>query len=407
MADSLIVANAVELLGGGVPSVNPLCYGAIFKLRYGSDFDLGSPQPTTDFIASLILDGERPFGRRASNRTIKLPVIITAPTRQILAAAREVLEQAVDQDVWTLTWVRDPGPGGTALPLIIDCFRAQPTVAVYDPVIESRGLTMQLELTIPALPYGRADIQQQVSFAAPVPTTPPPPPPPVPVVLDSYSQISSPQCSQSVQCVVGPYTCCWDPDDARIGDPGGQQTPLTYSATFGTPLNLANMASLQMWLGFGSRYYAYLEYHGKIHGVQVYITLTDTSGNTLSFSRSHLKLPVSPVAQLPVFARVTMRIPPGSTAFNYASVAGYSIEIINRHDRIRRLSWVTAYLDALTAYPGSVTVNPVTRGAIHTLHGLAGTARAPGVPVLPAGTRRGHARRRTPRRARACTRCPR
>ena len=125
MADSLIIANSIELLGGNVPSINPLCPGATFKLRYGSDFDLGAPQPTTDFVASLILDGERPFGRRASNRTIKLPGLITAPTRQILAAAREVLEQAVDQDVWTLTWVRDPGPGGTPLPLIIDCFRAQ------------------------------------------------------------------------------------------------------------------------------------------------------------------------------------------------------------------------------------------------------------------------------------------
>ena len=111
--------------------------------------------------------------------------------------------------------------------------------------------------------------------------------------------------------------------------------------------------------------------------MQVYVTLTDTSGHTLSFSRSHLKLPVSPVAQQPVFCRVTMRIPQNSTTFNYASVASYSLEIINRHDRIRRLSWVTAYLDALTAYPGAITVNPVVRGALHTLHGLAGTARAP------------------------------
>jgi len=373
MSDSLILANAVELLGGGVPSVNPLCAGATFRLQPG--FDFGAPQPTTDFVASLILDGERPFGRRASNRLIKLPVWITAPSRAILAAAREVLEQAIDQDIWTLTWTRDPGPGGTPLPLIIDCFRGQATVPTYNTLFEKEVLGLQVTLTIPALPYGRADVQTQVSFAAPVPTTPPPPPPPVPVVLDGFSQISSVQCSQSSQCVVGPYTCCWDPD--AFGDPGGQQTPLTYAATFSTPLNLVNMASLQMWLGFGSRYYAYLEYHGKIHGVQVYVTLTDTSGRTLSFSRSHLKLAVSPVAQQPVFSRVTMRIPQVTTGFSYASVASYSLEIINRQDRIRRLSWVTAYMDALTAYPGAVTVNPVTRGALHTLHGLAGTARSP------------------------------
>ncbi len=372
MADSLIIANSIELLGGNVPSVNPLCPGAVFALRYGSDFDLGAPQPTTDFVASLILDGERPFGRRASNRTIKLPVRITAPTRQILAAAREVLEQAVDQDTWTITWVRDPGPGGTPLPLLIDCFRAQPTVLVYDPVIEAHGLVMQLELTIPALPYGRSDVQTQMSFAAPVPQTPPPPPPPV--VIDTYSAISSVQCSQSAQCIVGPRSCCWDPD--QFGDPGGQATPFTYAASLVTPLNITGMTSLAMWLGFGSRYYTCLEYHGRIHGVQAYVTLTDTSGNQLSFSRSHLRLPVSPVAQQPVFSRVSMPIPQGNATFNYASVGGYSFEIINRQDRIRRLSWVTAYVDALTAYPPSQTANPVTRGALYTLYGLQGTARA-------------------------------
>ena len=137
------------------------------------------------------------------------------------------------------------------------------------------------------------------------------------------------------------------------------------------------MQSLQMWLGFGSRYYAYLEYHGKIHGVQVYVTLTDDDGVTLGMSRSNLKLPVSPVAQQPVFSRVTMRIPQNAPVFDYGHVVSYSIEIINRHDRIRRLSWVTAYMDALTAYPGAVTVQPVVRGALHTLYGLAGTARAP------------------------------
>ena len=374
MADSLVLANSIELLGGNVASVNPLCPGAIFKLRHGAAFDLGAPQPTTDFVASLILDGERPFGRRASNRTIKLPVIITAPTRKILAAAREVLQQAVDQDVWTITWTRDPGPGGAPLPLVIDCFRAQPSVLTYDLVVESRAYVMQLELTIPALPYGRADIQQQISFAAPIPQTPPPPPPPV--VIDTFSSISSTQHFQSTQCIVGPRSCGWDPDDPRVGDPGGQSNRFLYTAALSTTLNLTGMTSVAMWLGFGSRYYTSLEYHGKIHGVSVYITLTDTSGNTLGFSRTGLRLPVSPVAQAPVFSRVSMPIPQGNATFNYASVGGYTIEIVNRHDRVRRLSWVVAYVDALTAYPPSQTVNPVIRGALYTLYGLQGTARA-------------------------------
>lgn len=377
--DSLVIANTVELLGGGVASTNPRCPGAVFRLQPGGD--PGAPQPTTNFVASLLLDGERPFGRRASNRTIKLPVWITAPNRQILAAAREVLQQAVDQDYFTITWTRDPAagnPGGTALPMVLDCFRAQPTVAVFNTMYERQSsvLGMQVQLTIPALPYARSDTQVQVAFAAPVPTTPFVPPPPSPVVLDAYDTISSTQCSQSSQCVIGPTSCVWDPD--FFGDPGGQVTALTYSKTFPSALNLFGMTSLQFWLGFGSRYYCNLEYLGKCHGVAISFTLTDTAGHTLSFSRSNLVFPVAPTAQSPIFTRVSIPIPQTSSTFNYASVASYSVKITNRNDNTVRLSWVTAYLDALTAYPGSQQqILPIVRGAVYTLYGVQGTARAP------------------------------
>ena len=89
---------------------------------------------------------------------------------------------------------------------------------------------MQVELTIPALPYGRSDTQTQVSFSAPAPTSPAVAPPPTPVVLDNFSQISSVQFFQCSQCVVGPTTACFDPDG--FGDPGGQVTELTYGSSF-------------------------------------------------------------------------------------------------------------------------------------------------------------------------------
>lgn len=373
--DSLVLANSIELLGGGVASTNPNCLNAMFRLQPGAD--PGAPQPTTDFVASLLLDGERPFGRRASNRTIKLPIWITAPDRRTLAAAREVLQQAIDQDFFTAVWTRDPSsnPGGTPLPLVFDCFRAQPTVPIFNSLREKQLLGLQVEITIPALPYGRSDTQTQVSFSAPVPTSPSVPPPPAPVVLDTFSAISSTQVFQSTQCVVGPFTACWDPD--RFGDPGGQETEFTYGSTFPAPLNLANMTSLQFWFGLGSRWWANLEYHGKIHGTSFYFTLTDTSENTLSFSRSNLLLPVSQSAESPNFTRVTVPIPQGSPDFSYNAVASYSLTVINRSDRVRRLSWVTAYLDNLTALPGSQQVNPVVRGAVYTLYGVQGTARAP------------------------------
>ena len=329
-------------------------------------------------MASLILDGERPFGRRASNRTITIPVKIVAPpgspnTLELLAAAREVLAQAVDQDIFTITWTRDPGAGGTPLPLILDCFRAQPSKPFYAPLDEDAGV-MRVNLTIPALPYGRSDVQLQVPFAAPVPAAPPPPPPPV--VIDTFSAISSVKHFQSTQCVVGPRSCGWDPDDFRNNDPGGRNSTFLYSASLATTLNISGMTSLAMWLGFGSRYHWCLEYRGKIHGVSVNITLVDTSGRKLSFSRNNLRLPVSPNSQQPTFSRVSMPIP-GDATFDYTSVGSYTIEVVNRNDRVRRLSWVTCYVDALTAYPPSQTVNPVTRGSLYTLYGLVGTARTP------------------------------
>jgi hypothetical protein len=372
MADSLVIANSIELLGNSAVSTNPRCAGAQFMLQPG--FNMGAPQPTTDFVASLILDGERPFGRRASNRTITLPVWIKAPNRYLLAAAREVLEEAIDQPYWALAWTRDPGPGGTPLVLLLDCFRALPSVPVYNTLFEKQAgvLGSQITISFPALPYGRSDTATQVAFAAPVPAAPPPPP--APVLLDSYSSISTPTCFQSTQCVVGPNSCCWDPDS--FGDPGGQASPLVYNGPLPTPLNLTGMTSVSGYIGLGSRWWTYLERHGETK-VRVDMTLTDTSGNTLSFSRANLTLPVSQFAANPCFSRFSMLIPQGSATFNYASVASYLITITNRSYPVNRFAWVTAYLDNLTAYPASQTAAPVTRGNVYTLYGVAGTARAP------------------------------
>lgn len=375
MADSLVISGQIELLNGGVASTNPLCAGAIYRLQQG--FDLSAPQPTTDFVASLILDGSRPFGRRADNRLVTLPVLIIGTSRQNLAAAREVLEQSIDQDQWQLTWTRDPGPGGTPLPLILDCFRAQPSKPVYSTQIEKQLNMLQIDLTIPALPYGKSDVQQQIAFASPVPASPPPPP--AAVTLDTFTTIASTQCTQSSQAIIGPFAACWDPDDpVRVGDPGGQQTPFIYGpVTLSSPVNITGLTALQHYLGFGSRYYPNLDYRGRTHGVQVAVTLTDTSGNTLSFSRSNLRLAVTPVAQAPVFTQVTIPIPQGNGTFNYAAVASYLMTITNRQYPVPRLGWVTCYLDHLQAVPPSQQVSPVTRGYLYTLAGLQGTARAP------------------------------
>src|SRR6266851_280223 len=156
MADSLIIADRIELLGGvgGKTLGDPTCPYASIQLA--DPYDFSAAQPTADVVANLILDGERPYGRRASNRQPVLPLVITAPDRFSLAAARELLMQAIDSQAWTLRWTRDPGPNGTPLPMILDCFRAQATVVEYN-LKRERQLLSTLTITFQALPYCRSD----------------------------------------------------------------------------------------------------------------------------------------------------------------------------------------------------------------------------------------------------------
>ena len=48
---------------------------------YEASYDLNAPQPTQDVVASMLLDGERPFGARSSNRTSPRVTTFSAPGR--------------------------------------------------------------------------------------------------------------------------------------------------------------------------------------------------------------------------------------------------------------------------------------------------------------------------------------
>ena len=334
-----------------------------------------APAPTVDILGQLILDGERPFGRRASNRTIKLPVVIEVPAsaqaadaRKTLAAAREALLAAVDQQIWTLTWTRDGGS-----PLVLDCFRAQPAVVTYE-LASDISLVSELELTFQALPYGRADQQVQVAFPVPVPGTSPPPPP-SPVVLDTFASITGAQWAQSNRCIVGPYTAYWDPGAFPAHRPDGRGLPLTYSATLPAPVNLTGLTALAMWAGVGARsdYYCNLEWRGRTRAY-VAFTLTDVNGTVLSCQSSR-RVPCSQDVFSPAWTYVTAAIPQGSATFDYTQVAGYSVTITNRD---REWRWCHAYIDALTAVPPSQQAGPVNnRGTVYRLAGIEGTSHAP------------------------------
>jgi hypothetical protein len=384
--DSLVIGEAIELWGPplGIPSVNPMCPGATFRVQ--PPFSLDAPQPTTDFVASLLVDGERPYGDRASDRTITLNVMIVAPDYRTLAGARELLLQTIDQPHWPLTWTRASGADPQSLPMVLDCFRAQPSVIPMggpeDYRIQGR-LQVEALVTIKfeALPYGRSDTQQQVAFAAPIASINSPGVPPAPIVLDAYTQINSPQCVQSTQCVVGPNSCHWDPQYAPFSRDDGQNCPLTYNATLTAPVSLGGMTGLSLWLGLGTRYY--FNHHPRgLTQVVLSFSLTDTSGAVLSWTYKTRRLPVSADPNNPVFTRITVRIPQNSSTFNYGSVAAYSLTLTNRAPRWDtpggELRWTVAYLDALTAYSSSnVIAAPSPRGSVYTLHGVVGTHRAP------------------------------
>lgn len=384
--DSLVIGEEIEVWGppGGIASANPMCPGAVFRIQ--PPFSLDAPQPTTDFVATLIVDGEKPYGDRASDRTITLNVIIVAPDYRTLAGARELLLQTIDQPHWPLTWTRASGADPGSLPMVLDCFRAQPAVIPMggpeDYRIQGR-LQVEALVTIKfeALPYGRSDTQQQVAFAAPIASINSPGVPPAPIVLDAFTQINSPQCVQSSQCVIGPNSCHWDPQYPPFSQDDGQNCPLTYSASLTNPVSLSGMTGLSLWLGLGTRYY--FNHHPRgLTRVVLSFSLTDTNGVVLAWTYKTDWLPVSTDPNTPVFTKIAVRIPQNSGTFNYGSVAAYSLTITNRAPRWDtpggELRWTVAYLDALTAYSSSnVVVAPSIRGSVYTLYGVVGTHRAP------------------------------
>jgi hypothetical protein len=198
-SDSLSLDGAIELMGGaqGVqctipslldsngqgptfrilapPSLNSAAYG------YEPSYDLNAPQPTQDVVASMLLDGERPFGARASNRTISLPIIIfgtqAGGMNQVLAA-REYLMTVIDQQTWQMKWTS----ADTGLAMIFDCFRALPSSPLYGFNYSAGGSATgqtigkpnypiaMITIEVQALPYGRSDIDgvQSLAFSSPV-----------------------------------------------------------------------------------------------------------------------------------------------------------------------------------------------------------------------------------------------
>jgi hypothetical protein len=387
--DSLVLGGIIELAGGpgGVVSTNPLCPGATFTLD-PTGWDLGDPQPTTDYTASLVIDGSRPFGTRADDRVAEITVFIKAPDFLTLAGARELLYRTIDAQQWTMVWTprmtaAQIAAGQLSLPVVYDCFRAQPSKMLWGGVTGMNNEPVgKVTIKFEALPYGRSDTKQQLAFASPIASFNAPPPPPQPVVLDAFTSINSTQFAQTQTCVIGPFAGFWDPGFPPFNTADGAGRPLTYSNTFATPLNLTGMTSLKLWAGLGSRYYFNHHPRGRTR-VSLTYTLTDTSGNTLSWTTLTGALPVSQNPTSPAFSLIAVRIPAPTGAFNIAQVAGYELSMVNRGPaqlfEFGEFRWTCVTLDALTAYPSTTVAvaAAATRGIVYDVHGVVGTHYAP------------------------------
>lgn len=381
MADSLVVGEGIELIGGpnGVPSENPLCTGAIFRLLApgsalgGGGYDLGAPQPTTDIIGSMLLDGERPFGYRASNRTITLPILIRAPDFQTLIGAREVLMQEIDQQTWSLRWTRDTAGvfagNATALPLLFDCFRAQPTVVSWG-AFYNRVPYGIVTLTFSAMPYGRSDTPTIVDFTSPIAGAATPA---TAVTIDDYASVSGTQWAAKPNSVDGSQSAYWDSSIAPASSSTGLGVKAVYTKS-GLSKDLTGLNALTIWVGLGSTsFYSHFCKNGG--RVTIAFVLTDNSADTIKFSKT-VKLYGSNRNGAPKWTKIRIPIRLGNAAFNYANMTAYTITVTNRANPAG-MAYTRLYLDTLKAVPATSLVPSPQRGACYDLAGFDGSARSP------------------------------
>lgn len=141
MSSSLVLSGPGELLPTDVNALG---------LHLLLDYDLSNPQSVTSTVEALLLDGERVQLNRTGNRTFSLPILVRGEDRDDLTARVDELLDVTREEGATLTWTPDGG-----LPIVWDCFPAQPTVH-WDVRIEDRAFVQQVDLAIPALPFGRS-----------------------------------------------------------------------------------------------------------------------------------------------------------------------------------------------------------------------------------------------------------
>lgn len=403
--DSLVLAGTIELMGGpgGVPCetipqlLDANGVGPTFRILapptgnsaaygYETSYDFSAPQPTQDVIASMLLDGERPFGNRASNRTISLPIMIRGTMaggmKQVLAA-REYLMSIVDQQVWQITWTS----ADSGLPLIYDCFRALPSVPVYGFNNSAGGSKTGsaagrynypiglLTLTVQALPYGRSDIDgtQSLALANSLINSPVPP---GSVTLDDFSSVTGGQgwVQDNTKFVQGGTA------SIRYDAPVPSVSPYpaaVYRRTLGSPVSVTGLPAVAVWLGqaYDTQWAPAPSFASN---VTVAFTLTDGLGRTLSFSKTQNAAAWGAVPATPKWTLVSAPVPQGQPNFSYGNVTAYTVTVTNwTGSGVNGLARMHVWLNDLVAVPQTVANQVSPRGVLYNLFSLPGSARAP------------------------------
>lgn len=413
---SLLVADSIQLMGtancaaGGVQSTIPELIddttgeGACFRisapggalsagLNTQGYYDFGAPQPTQDVVESMLLDGERPFGSRSSNRTLTFPVMIFARSLKTMAAARDYLLHQIDQETFHVTWI----PASTGLPVVFDCFRAQPSVVTWGFNNDSEAgdgsayaITMAT-ITMQALPYVRSgnDGVQQLDFKN--------------ALLDGSAQKSAIQVDDlSTVNTMLPYS-----DWGHTYDNGGWRKntsqkpgsgnligansaefqppsppwypwPRAIYSKSGLSLNFAGLQTMGFWLGQSYDSTQWKKDNKFVSNVTVHFTLTDNHSKTLSFSTKKQKIKWSSNPNKPVWTWVAANFPQNKAGFNYANVTAYKIVMSNwGNGQTTGFVKVKPWINGVSAYPGTIAWADESRSSVYSFKGLTGMARSP------------------------------
>jgi hypothetical protein len=409
--DSLVLGGLIELLGGAqvqsqIPElIDSNGHGAIFQLLappstnsmafgFEQSYDYGAPQPTQDIVESMLLDGERPFGYRSSNRTLTLPVQIVATSNQQLQTAREYLLWLIDQQTWKITYT----PGSTGLATVFDCFRALPSQIMwgfnYDnsmaqlaqQVNSGYSYVGEVTLNIQALPYGRSDTDgtQTLAFPSPLQTQ-------VtgagPLQVDGFSSLASGMGSnhwylRTNQGMATAYASTTITSNAVYYQPPTpiqQPYPAAVYTKGGLAIDIRQRPTLSVWIGqaYDS---AWATDRKFLSDMTVAWSLTDSNNKTITFHYTYNQCPWSTDANNPKWTRISAQIPQGVAGFNYESIQSYTLTLSNSSYRgklgIQRMKlWVSNIIANPLAAQAALTNS--NRAAVYNLVGFAGTARTP------------------------------